>query len=161
MDSAKSLVEVIPYRENYREDFARLNLEWIKELFSVEAADEEIFADPVGKVIVPGGQIFFVLEDHQAQGTCAVLRHESAKYELAKMAVAPVARGRGFGDLLVRAAIEFACAAGAQELFLSSNTKLEAALHLYEKHGFVAEPFVSDNRYARVDIMMRLALKPV
>lgn len=161
MNSAKSLVEVIAYQERYREDFARLNLEWIKELFSVEAADEEVFADPVGKVIAPGGQIFFVLEDHQAQGTCAVLRHESMKYELAKMAVAPVARGRGFGDLLVRAGIEFARAAGARELFLSSNTKLKAALRLYEKHGFVAEAYVSDNRYARVDIMMHRTLEPV
>lgn len=151
-------VEVVTYRDEYRRDFERLNLEWIERYFSVEEADREIFADPVGKIITPGGQIFFVLEGGKAKGTCAVLRQSEGEYELAKMGVASRARGRGFGDLLLRAAIDFARDAGAEALVLSSNTKLGPALRLYEKHGFRHVPVVSDGRYQRVDVMMRLSL---
>lgn len=151
-------VEVVPYEKSYRADFERLNREWIETYFTLEEADREIFADPEGKVIAPGGQILFVLEDGEPKGTCAILRRDGATCELAKMAVTAGARGRGFGDLLVRAAIEFARSAGARELILSSNTKLGTALRLYEKHGFQTIPHPADERYRRVDIMMRLPL---
>lgn len=152
-------VEVIPYRDEFRPDFERLNLEWIEQFFVVEEADREVFADPDSKIIIPGGQVFYVLESGVAKGTCAVLRNNAATYELAKMAVTSSARGRGFGDLLMRAVIEFARDAGADELILSSNTKLQAAIRLYEKYGFQSIPHISDERYKRVDIMMRLALE--
>lgn len=161
MDIARSAghVEVIPYRQEFRQDFERLNLEWIEQFFVVEEADREVFADPHSKIIVHGGQVFFVLEGGVAKGTCAVVRHNSSTYELAKMAVTASARGRGFGDLLMRAIIDFARDAGAEELILSSNTKLAAALRLYEKYGFQSIPHISDERYKRVDIMMRLSLR--
>jgi GNAT superfamily N-acetyltransferase len=156
--AASDIVEVVPYRDEYREDFGRLNREWIEEFFHLEPADQKVFADPRGEIIAAGGEIFFVLVNGEAQGTCAVLRRDAATYELAKMAVAPAARGKGYGDLLMRAAIEFAIGAGAEELILSSNTRLAPALRLYEKYGFHIMPHVADNRYQRVDIMMRLAL---
>ena len=151
--------QVITYRDEYRQDFERLNCEWIEAYFSIEEADREVFADPMRKIIAPGGQIFFIIESGEAKGTCAVLRHSHTTYELAKMAVAPPARGRGFGDLLMQAAIEFARRAGAEELILSSNTKLGSALRLYEKYGFRQMPHISDERYQRVDVMMRLSLR--
>lgn len=153
-----SRVAVVPYAPEYRHDFERLNRQWIEEFFSLEEADREIFADPFGKVVAPGGQIFFVLEEGEAKGTCAVLRRDSGTYELAKMAVASSARGRGYGDRLMRAALEFSRMAGAREIVLSSNTKLGVALRLYEKYGFQKEPHTADERYQRVDIRMRLVL---
>ena len=157
MDKAQSRIEIVAYSDYYRKDFERLNLEWIEQFFTLEDADKEVFADPKGKIINSGGQIFFVLEDGQAKGTCALLKNSATSFELAKMAVTPSAQGKGFGDLLMKTVIEFAHEKGASELILSTNTKLHSALKLYEKYGFEALPVISDNRYKRVDIMMRLS----
>ena len=151
-------VQVVSYREAYRADFARLNRAWIEAFFTLEAADHRVFADPFGEIVAPGGQIFFALVDGAVKGTCAVVRESASTYELAKMAVEASARGRGLGGLLVRTAIAFARDAGAEELVLSSNRKLETALRLYEKHGFRPVSHVSDERYRRADVRMRLAL---
>lgn len=158
MSHPSNSVEVVTYKDEYRDDFGRLNREWIEEFFVLEPADRRVFADPAKEIIDGGGQIFFVLENGIAVGTCAVLRLNQSTYELAKMAVAAGARGKGYGDLLMRAAIEFATEAGAEELVLSSNTKLRPALRLYEKYGFQVAPHITDGRYQRVDIMMRLGL---
>jgi putative acetyltransferase len=152
-------VLVVEYRDDLRSEFERLNREWIEQFFSVEEADKTVFADPRATVLLPGGQIFFVLEDGKAKGTCAVLQESEKTFELAKMAVTGSARGRGFGDLLMQAAIEFAKHAGAEALVLSSNSKLVPAIRLYEKYGFHPVPTISDERYNRVDIMMRLDLR--
>ena len=151
-------VEVAKFNEKYRDDFERLNREWIDAFFTLEDADRAIFADPEGKVVSPGGQIFFVLQDGEAIGTCALLKQDRDTFELAKMAVAASARGKGYGDLLMKAAIDFARGAGAKAIILSSNTRLSPAIRLYEKHGFHSIPLVADERYHRVDLMMRLDL---
>lgn len=158
MNESKSHIKIVTYSNDYRKDFEQLNLEWIEQFFTLEEADKQVFADPKGKIISAGGEIFFVLEDEQAKGTCAVLKNSDISYELAKMAVTPSVQGKGFGDLLMKAAIEFAQDKGATELILSTNTKLRSALRLYEKYGFEPLPIISDNRYQRVDIMMRSSL---
>ena len=72
------------------------------------------------------------------------------------MAVAPRAQGRGYSNLLARAAIEFARKAGAQTLMLLSNSRLGPALRLYEKHGFKYVPVSDTHEYSRVDVQMEL-----
>lgn len=150
--------EVVTYRAEYRPHFERLNREWIERHFVLEPPDLEVFRDPEGQIIAPGGQIFFVVEDEVVRGTCAVLPQGSDSFELAKMAVEPAARGRGYGDLLMRAAIAFARRAGARRLTLVSNTALESAIRLYRKYGFVAVPIHAGHGYGRVDIEMELGL---
>ena len=158
MDKTAEAVTVVPYREELRTAFERLNREWIENFFVLEPADREVFADPKRSIVVPGGQIFFVLEGSLVQGTCAVLRHGSDECEIAKMAVAPEARGRGYGDLLMQAAIRFARDIGARRIIIVSNTVLEPAIRLYQKHGFVRVPLSSDQRYRRANIRLELEL---
>src|SRR5688572_11181162 len=116
MDVTRSVagprVTVVPYREEFQSAFEQLNRDWIETYFVLEEPDREVFRDPRGKILAPGGQIFFVVEGDQVQGTCAVLRQTGDEYEIAKMAVATGARGRGFGDLLMEAAIGFATQVG-------------------------------------------------
>jgi putative acetyltransferase len=152
---------VVPYREEFRAAFEQLNREWIESYFVLEEADREVFSDPRAKILARGGQIFFVLEGGQVQGTCAVLRQGADECEIAKMAVAPAARGRGFGDLLMEAAIGFATRAGARRVAIVSNTVLEPAIRLYQKHGFVRVPLASDGRYLRANIRMERELSPM
>ena len=97
---------VVTYHERWRADFERLNREWIETWFTLEDADRETFADPAGKIVAPGGQIFFVVDGDEVLGTCAVMPHSADVHEIAKMAVAPETRGRGYGDLLTIPAAE-------------------------------------------------------
>jgi putative acetyltransferase len=152
--------EVVTYREEWREAFERLNREWIETWFTLEEADLETFRDPVGQILTPGGQIFFVIEGEDVLGTCAVLPHGPGEYEIAKMAVAPAARGRGFGDRLMEAAVAFARSAGARKVVIVSNTRLGPAIRLYEKHRFVRVALEADQRYVRADIKLELELSP-
>ena len=50
--------------------------------------------------------------------------------------MAGCARGRGFGDTLIRQAVAFCRDAGFASVYLWTFAGLEAARHLYEKHGF-------------------------
>ena len=70
------MASVVTYRPEYREEFERLNRGWIEQHFVVEEADREVFRDPVAAIVAPGGEIFFVVDDGQVLGTCAVLPHE-------------------------------------------------------------------------------------
>ena len=147
-------LRVVPYREDFRAAFEQLNRDWIETYFVLEDADRAVFADPAGAILQPGGQIFFVVEGDTVLGTCAVLRHSPSECEIAKMAVAPAARGRGLGDLLMEAAVDFARQIGARRVAIVSNTVLAPALRLYRKHGFVEVPLESDGRYQRANIRL-------
>jgi ribosomal protein S18 acetylase RimI-like enzyme len=150
--------KVIPYREDLRAAFEQLNRDWIESYFVLEDADRAVFADPAAAILRPGGQIFFVVEGETVLGTCAVLRHGPTECEIAKMAVAPAARGRGLGDLLMEAAVDFARQIGASRVSIVSNTVLGPALRLYRKHGFVEVPLESDGRYQRANIRLEREL---
>jgi GNAT superfamily N-acetyltransferase len=150
---------VVTWRPELRADFERLNLAWIERWFTVEEEDRKVFRDPGGQIVEPGGQIFFVVDEHGVRGTCAVIRHDATTFELAKMAVEPSAQGRGYGDRLVESVIGFARGAGATRLMLVSNTRLGPALNLYRKHGFRDVPLDPANGYSRADIQLELGLR--
>ncbi|HEX3232997.1 MAG TPA: GNAT family N-acetyltransferase [Gemmatimonadales bacterium] len=152
------MARIETYREKYRVDFERLNRDWIETFFVLEDADREIFRDPEAAVIAPGGQIFFVIDADGVQGTCAVLPHEPGIFEIAKMAVSPGARGRGYGDLLMEASVEFARRAGARRVVIVSNTVLGPAIRLYQRHGFVQVPLEQHERFARANIRLEREL---
>jgi GNAT superfamily N-acetyltransferase len=152
------MARVVTYRDELRPDFERLNRDWIERYFVLEPPDMAVFQDPRRLIVDPGGQIFFVMDEGGVQGTCALVPHGPGTFELAKMAVRQESRGRGYGDLLMEAAIGFARRAGARRLTLVSNTLLAPALRLYRKHGFVEVPLEGRHGYERVDIQLELTL---
>jgi GNAT superfamily N-acetyltransferase len=153
------MATVVTWRPEYRAAFERLNREWIETWFAVEPGDLAVFDDPEAAIVRPGGEIFFVLdEEGGVQGTCALIAHAPGVLELAKMAVSPAAQGRGYGELLMRAAIEHARRVGARTMMLVSNTRLAPAIRLYRKCGFVEVPMEPGIEYARADIQMQLDL---
>ena len=154
---------LVTYEKRYAPDFARLNYQWIEEYFTVEDEDRLALEDPEGYAIAPGGEIFFVLEQEVAVGTVAMVPFKGAVasdrrvYELAKMAVAPDRRGRGYSHMLMQACIDFAVDKQAHEIMLVTNDILAPALGLYEQAGFKPTQY-SDSRYARGNLEMRLTL---
>jgi putative acetyltransferase len=153
-------IAVVPYRPELAITFSELNREWIERFFTLEDADREVLQDPEAAIIAPGGQIFFAVEGNDVVGTVAVIRLPHATCELAKMAVRPSHQGRGIGERLGRAAVEFARDQGAATIFLETNSRLANAIRLYERLGFVhaAPPTPSD--YARADVYMEIAFPP-
>ncbi len=153
-------VSIVPYRGEYRAAFDRLNRAWVSEHFVVEPGDEAELTDPYGYFVLSGGQVLFlVTAGGEVVGSVALLKHGTL-FEVAKMTVDERFRGRGFGDRLMEAAAAYARAEGATVLELVSNTKLEAAIRLYRKHGFIEVPLGPREQYARANIRMRYEVAP-
>ncbi|MFF1377251.1 GNAT family N-acetyltransferase [Streptomyces sp. NPDC058308] len=60
--------------------------------------------------------------------------------EIRMLAVSPGARGRGVGELLVRACVQRSRDAGRDRLVLSSSPSMRTAHRLYERLGFARTP---------------------
>ena len=146
------------FDEAHAKAFADLNYQWIEESYGVEAHDREVLDHPNESVIAPGGEIFFALIGDVAAGTVAMVKMDDEQFELAKMAVSPEFRGRKIGDALMRACIDFAASEGARTIILESNTKQEAAIRLYRKHGFIEIPLDPNSQFIRANIRMELDL---
>lgn len=151
-------VTIVEFSEEWAEDFAALNYEWIEKFFTVETHDREILDNPQGSVIEPGGQIFMAVVSGLAAGTVALIPSEDGVLELTKMAVSAEFQGMGIANILMKSSIDFAVSKGARLVFLESHRSLKPALALYRKFGFVEVPTDPNSEYARADIRMELAI---
>lgn len=152
-------ITIVGFDQKFAADFARLNYEWIDKYFGAEQHDREMLDDPFGYIIEPGGEIFFAVCDDEAIGTVAMIKSSKNMLELAKMAVSPSFQGRGIADKLLEACVEYARESGKRAIWLESNTKLEAAIKLYRKHGFIEKPLDKNSLYSRCNIQMELAIE--
>jgi GNAT superfamily N-acetyltransferase len=159
--TAGPTAEILPFRDAFAPDFDRLNREWLTRYFSVEPLDEEYLLDPWGKILAPGGEIFFARLGEEVVGTCAAVPEGEQCFELVKLAVAPKAQGRGIGRLLVQRVIDYVRERGARRIVLWSASKLGPAVRIYEALGFVHTPFAGPPPYddPQVDIYMTLELE--
>lgn len=151
-------VEIIDYSPKFRDDFKRLNYEWIDQYFEREDADRHYLDHPDEKVLQPGGHIYMARYQSEVVGTCALVNVDNTTYELAKMAVTTHARGKGIGRLLGQAAIAKARELGATRIYLESNTALTPALKLYQSLGF-RKIIGKSSPYERCNIQMELTLE--
>lgn len=139
--------------------FLDINAEWINAMFRLEDTDREVLQQPRRNIIDKGGVILFVeVEGLGIVGTCALQKSTGNGYELTKMGVRESARGLKVGEFLLAAVLERATALRASPLYLLSNAKCEAAIHLYEKLGFRHDAEIMATygaRYQRCDVAMR------
>lgn len=152
-------IEIVPYEPSLLPHFIALNREWLEKYFVVEPHDQEVFEQAESLIIEPGGMIFFCSVEGQIVGTVALQKTDDRTFELAKMAVTPAFQGKGHSKLLMEACIAFAREKQCRKLVLQSNRRLETALTLYRRFGFVEVPITS-TEYARADIQMELDLQP-
>ncbi len=150
-------MEIVDYTPQYKEDFKRLNVEWISTYFTLEPHDLAQLDDPEGYILSHGGKIFFAKKDDVIIGTCALIKVSHTSYELAKMGVSPLYQGLGAGKKLVSKVIEEAKKLGCTYLFLESNQRLRTALNIYKSSGFV-EVTIGETRYARADFKAEMYL---
>lgn len=151
------------YTDDLAPVFYALTAEWIEAMFSLEENDRRILSDPRGLIVERGGLILFVeAEGVGIVGTGALIKISDGVYELTKMGVTARARGHKAGEFLLRGLLQRAEAMAITELFLLTNRKCAAAIHLYEKVGFRHDADVMrthGSRYARCDVAMRYPLR--
>jgi len=152
-------IKIVSYHIKYKDDFKKLNEEWITKYFKMEDTDRKSLEHPEECIINKGGEILIAIEKGKVLGVCALLkmRNTPYDYELAKMAVAPEAQGKGIGSLLGFAILEKAKMLGAKTIYLESNTLLKPAIALYEKLGFI-KISGHPSPYERCNIQMELKL---
>ena len=143
-------VQIIDYQPQYRDDFKRLNEEWISHYFTLEPHDSEQLGDPQKYILSGGGRIFLALYGSDIIGTVALIKVSETSYELGKMAVSPKFQGLGIGKKLGMHLIEEAKKIGCKHLYLESNKKLQPALNLYRQLGFTEVP-VGNTPYSRAN----------
>ena len=149
-------IEIIDFEPKYRDDFKNLNVEWLEKYFEVEPYDNEVLSNPEKYILEKGGKIFFAKLEDKIIGTVALMPKNSS-FELTKMAVTDKIQSKGIGSLLMQKCIDEAKNLGLKEIFLFSNTKLDKAINLYKKVGFLEEHFDSSD-YKRANIYMTLKL---
>jgi ribosomal protein S18 acetylase RimI-like enzyme len=157
--SSSSGLRIREFTDELAPAFHDINAQWLTSMYSLEPIDIDVLRNPRARVLDPGGVILFVEADGLGiVGTCALLKSGEGEYELTKMGVLESARGRKAGEFLLRTVIARAQEMGANLLYLLSNTKSAAAIHLYEKHGFVHDKAIMERfggHYGRANVAMR------
>jgi DNA-binding MarR family transcriptional regulator/N-acetylglutamate synthase-like GNAT family acetyltransferase len=138
--------------------FHDINAAWIDAMFTLEPTDRDVLENPRERIIDAGGDILFVEAPGLGiVGACALQRTGPGAFELTKMGVRETARGLKAGEFLLAAVIARAQELGATRLYLLTNHKCAAAIHLYEKLGFVHDAGIMAEygaRYQRCDVAM-------
>jgi N-acetylglutamate synthase-like GNAT family acetyltransferase len=152
-------LSILPWSPDLANAFHDINAQWIEAMFALEETDRLVLQNPQSLIIDRGGDILFVaVEGLGVVGTCALMPAKDAGvFELTKMGVLDAARGLKAGEFLLAAVLERAAEMKIETLFLLTNKKCKAAIHLYEKLGFVHDAGVMATygaRYERCDVAM-------
>lgn len=148
-------LRIVDYRPELASHFARLNIQWLEEFFSVEPYDQKVLGDPQTYIIDRGGEIYFAELDGEIVGTCALFP-EGDEFEFTKMGVEPHLRGMGVGRKMLAYALERATALQAKRVYILTSNSLNPATHLYRSMGFVDIPMnaADKQKYARADVKL-------
>ena len=146
------------FRDDLAQAFHDINAEWIGAMYRLEQTDRDVLEHPRARIVDPGGDILFVeAAGRGIVGTCALQKTGEDQYELTKMGVLESARGLKAGEFLLHAVVARAREMGARRLYLLSNAKSAAAIHLYEKAGFRHDAGIMAEfgaRYERCNVAM-------
>ena len=146
-----NIMKVIEYTEKYKQAFIDFNTEWIIEYFGfLEEEDIHTF-ETVDDRLANGAMIYVAVEDPVPLAVCMAAPLENTVWEICKLGSNKAVPHKGAGSAVVRAAMDWAISHGAEKLFLITNRKLEAAIHIYKKLGF-KEVKLDDYGYMRGDI---------
>ncbi len=151
-------LRIIAYDDALAGAFHDTNAEWIETMFVLEPHDRTVLENPRRHIIDAGGTILFVeAEGSGIIGTCALMPSGDGHWELTKMGVRESARGLKAGTFLLAAVIGHARSLSPGDLYLLTNRRCAAAIHLYEKHGFVHSADIMaryGGTYERCDVAM-------
>jgi putative acetyltransferase len=102
------------------------------------ATDEELGRLP-GVYRDVGGEFFVALLGGALIGTAGVVPMGSGIFELRKMYLSPLARGKGVGQKLLDACLAHCRSRGGRRVVLDTTHSMTAAIAFYERNGFVRD----------------------
>lgn len=144
-------MKIIEYDPKYKDDFIQFNKDWIIENFKfVEKEDLETF-DNIEKYLHQGSMVYFATEKDTLLAGCMAKKEDNNVFEICKLCSNKNLEHKGAGTLVFKACMDYAINSGAEKIYILSNSKLKAALHIYEKFGF-KKVDLKDTRYERGDI---------
>jgi ribosomal protein S18 acetylase RimI-like enzyme len=130
--------EIIPFSPALQPYFESINKAWVTQYFSLEPFDLAQLENPEQTILAKGGEIIFAKIGEHIAGTVALIPSEEGVWEMIKMGVSPEFQGKGAGEQLGKQILEIARQKGATKVRLYTHTKLEAAIKLYHRLGFVS-----------------------
>lgn len=146
------------FSDDLAEAFYRINAEWIQSMFALEQNDIDLLSRPRELILDKGGVVLFAeTADLGVVGTCALMVSKDGWVELTKMGVLESARGLKVGEFLLAKTLQRAASLGMDKVYLLTNRKCAAAIHIYEKLGFVHDAEIMrlfGARYERCDVAM-------
>lgn len=151
-------MEIIEYDPKYKDKFIEFNKDWIIEYFGfVEQEDVETFNN-IEKYLTQGSMVYFAIEGGVLLSGCMAKKVKEGVFEICKLCSNKYAEHKGAGSAVFGACMDWAAKAGAEKIYIISNKKLNAALHIYKKFGFKEIP-LNDSRYKRGDIAFEYEIK--
>ncbi len=134
-------MEIVAYEPRYKEDFVRLNTQWLTRFYWVESFDQYAM-DHVEELIEQGAMAFFALDNKkEVIATCMAMPLEENTWEICKLAAKNQYTGTGAGSAVLKSAMNYAEQHGAKKEVLISCRGLKPAIHLYKKFGFKEVPY--------------------
>lgn len=150
-------VQIIPYREEFKETFKKVNYEWIAKYFEITPLDKRAFNNPKKEILDKNGYIYLAMHNNKIIGSVALEKITTTQYALTKMGVDKAYQGRKVGQLLIDTAIKKSKELTLTSVVLYTNQVLINALNLYFKNGFKVVP-LDEIEYKRATIKMELKL---
>ena len=130
------------YSDNNKGDFEKIWVNWLSNSMGIQPQQVDIdeVRNPVDNYIKTGGMAFYANKDNECIGVVAVKKLNETDYEFCKLVVSEKARGLGLGKQLVQKCIDYVKEVKGQNLYLQSFHKLEIAVKMYKKMGFIDTP---------------------
>jgi GNAT superfamily N-acetyltransferase len=151
-------LEIRPVDAAHRDAFAAIWVPWLKETIGLDPEPEDVLAmaDPAAYYGRSGGEALLALLDGEVVGAVALKGLGPSGFEFCKLVVTEAARGHGVGRALVEACLDF-CAHRRATLWLQSFNRLEVALGLYRRMGFLDTPPPAEmSVLARTEVIMSM-----
>ena len=116
--------------------------QWLGRDLSFQDLDKEL-ADIAEKYTAPNGELLVAIDEKEiVLGMVAYYQHSDTRCEMKRLYVRPEGRGYALGDRLIESIMDHAKNSGYTEMVLDTIEPLQAAIHLYKKHGFAeCEPY--------------------
>lgn len=146
-------IEIIEYDRRYRDEYINLNMKWLLKYDLLEDKDEEIIKNVEKEILGKNGKVYLLRKNKKIIGTVALKPSSDDIIEILKLAVDNDFKGLGLGTKLMKKAICESYDLGYKNIILYTNSKLKAAIGLYEKLGF-KKVALDDSHYEEVDIKM-------
>jgi DNA-binding MarR family transcriptional regulator/N-acetylglutamate synthase-like GNAT family acetyltransferase len=161
LNSEVQNIEIINWAPQYKDDFKKLNMDWLNTYFNGELTESDHLSlnSPEDFYLARGGYLFFARQAGKIIAALALRLCENNSFEISKMAVDAQAQGHGVGRQLLLTALNKARLQHADKVWLETSSRLTRAVNLYSNFGFTTQKHPKGkSSYPRADIYMELQL---